>query len=244
MTTTPERRATKTVLAFHASRIVIDVGVLLVMGAMSLPFIETAGGNRSSVDADALPALILVLPIFAVTLVPDHTRPIPRPLGWASLVLGLAAFPYSIVKFFDAGVLADTLGGSVGIGARLLVFGTFVVVAGIAIGLTRLAMNLPTGGTPGARPTAPTRRIRSEPDPAEAVAGHAPPAAGASASQHRTPPGVELDARQNAPATPERSDEDDRDRTQVLPRARREDGAAAEDQSDADPGSVGNDGRP
>jgi hypothetical protein len=167
MTTSPQRRA-NTTLAFHASRIVIDVGVLLVLGAMSLPFVTTEAGDRGSVAADALPALFLVLPIFAITLIPDHTRPIPRPLAWASLVLGLAAFPYAVVKFFDAGVLADTLGGSVGMGARLLVFGTFVVLAGIAVGLTRLAMNLPSGGTPGARTAVPRSapaQARRQPDP-------------------------------------------------------------------------------
>ncbi|HEX9977145.1 MAG TPA: hypothetical protein VGB41_00825, partial [Acidimicrobiia bacterium] len=103
------RRAAPTTLAFHSSRIVVDVGMLIVMAGMSLPFVTTPGGNRSSVFLDALPTLFLLAPIFLITLIPDHTRPIPRILGWVSLVLGLAAFPYSIVKYLDSSVLAGTL---------------------------------------------------------------------------------------------------------------------------------------
>lgn len=210
MTTGQQRRA-NTTLAFHASRIVIDVGVLLVMGSMSLPFVSTAAGDRSAIAADALPALLLVLPIFAITLVPDHSRPIPRPMAWASLVLGLAAFPYSVVKFFDAGVLADTLGGSVGIGARLLVFGTFVVLAGIAIGLTRLAMNLPSGGTPGARTTGrgSTPGGGRSPDAPARRAAAASMGRGSPPSQPRPEPGRSATA-----------DSDHRDETRMIPRAR------------------------
>jgi hypothetical protein len=222
MTTAPQRRA-NTTLAFHASRIVIDVGVILVMAAMSLPFVQADTGNRSSVAADALPALILVLPIFAITLIPDHTRPIPRPLGWASLVLGLAAFPYAVVKFFDAGVLADTLGGTVGMGARLLVFGTFVVVAGIAVGLTRLAMNLPSGGTPGARtttprPTAPVRQqASSQPQQARQ---RSQPQGGQQSQQQRPQPTPDQLRRRSSPTEHPRPDQ-----TQVMPRVQPGDSA-------------------
>jgi len=145
------RPAPTTTLAFHASRIVIDVGVLLAMASLSLDFVTGPGISRSAVQADALPAVALLLPIFLITLIPDHTRPLPRPLGWASLILGLAAFPYAIVKHLDASVLAETLDGSVAIGARLLVFGTFVTLVGIAIGLTRSFLGLPTGANPARR---------------------------------------------------------------------------------------------
>ena len=144
----PQHRPVATTLAFHASRIVIDVGVLLAMASLSLEFVTSPTGGQTALKADALPAVLLLLPIFVITLIPDHTRPLPRPLAWASLILGLAAFPYAIVKHLDASVMAGTLGGSVGIGARLLVFGTFVTLVGIAIGLTRSFLGLPSGGNP------------------------------------------------------------------------------------------------
>ncbi|MEX0826574.1 MAG: hypothetical protein WD184_07510 [Acidimicrobiia bacterium] len=168
----PQHRPPSTTLAFHASRIVIDVGVLLAMASLSFEFVTSPSGNRTALQADALPAVALLLPIFLITLLPDHTRPLPRPLSWASLVLGLAAFPYAIVKHLDASVLADTLGGSVGIGARLLVFGTFVTLVGIGIGLTRTFLGLPTGAHPS-RPRTP-QAARSRPAPAEDVAAARP----------------------------------------------------------------------
>jgi hypothetical protein len=170
----PQHRPPPTTLAFHASRIVIDVGVLLAMASLSFAFVTSPSGDRTALQADALPAVVLLLPIFLITLLPDHTRPLPRPLSWASLVLGLAAFPYAIVKHLDASVLADTLGGSVGIGARLLVFGTFVTLVGIGIGLTRTFLGLPTGAHPS-RPRTP-EAARPRPAPAEntATARHAP----------------------------------------------------------------------
>lgn len=148
-----EHRREPTQLAFHASRIIIDVGVLISLGAMSLPFVETPTATRDSISADALPALLLLIPIFLITLIPDHTRPIPGPLGWIALVLGIAAFPYAIVKFLDASTVADTVGGTVGLGARLLVFGTFVTLLGIGVGLARRLLHLPSGGSyPATRP--------------------------------------------------------------------------------------------
>lgn len=142
-------RPVQTTLAFHASRIVIDVGVLIAMASMSLPFVEAEAGNRSALQADAFPALLLLLPIFAVTLIPDHTRPLHPIVGWTSLMLGFAALPYAFVKMLDAGILADTLDGSVGLGARLLLLGCVVTLVGIGIGLYRSVRGLPAGGTPG-----------------------------------------------------------------------------------------------
>jgi hypothetical protein len=142
--------------------------VLLAMASLSFAFVTSPSGNRTALQADALPAVALLLPIFLITLLPDHTRPLPRPLSWASLVLGLAAFPYAIVKHLDASVLADTLGGSVGIGARLLVFGTFVTLLGIGIGLTRTFLGLPTGAHPS-RPR-PAQAARPRPAPVENTA--------------------------------------------------------------------------
>ncbi len=142
-------RPVQTTLAFHSSRIVTDVGGLLAMASMSMPFITSPAGDRSALDADAFPALILLLPIFAVTFIPDHTRPLHPAFGWTSLALGLAALPYASVKMLDAAILADTLNGSVGLGARLLVVGCLVAVVGIGIGLYRNLRGLPAGGTPG-----------------------------------------------------------------------------------------------
>ena len=190
------RRTAPTTLAFHSSRIVVDVGMLIVMAGMSLPFVTTPGGNRSSVFLDALPTLFLLTPIFVITLIPDHTRPIPRILGWVSLVLGLAAFPYSIVKYLDASVLADTLGGSVGTGAGLLVIGTLGSLVGIVIGLTRSFLGLETGGAPGGRRFVRTGGNPARPDTDNLVGTTAMPAPPVSApafpgtpSAERTPAG-------------------------------------------------------
>ncbi len=166
MDTRPRTNPSST-LAFHASRIVIDVGVLLVLGAMSLTFVTAPGGNRSAMDLDALPALLLVAPIFAVTMIPDHARPLPRPVALGALLLGLLAFPYSLLKYLDAVVLAKTLAGSLGLGVRLFVFGNFLVVVGIAIGLARAWMGLSSSGSPTRIATAPRRagEVRRGPSP-------------------------------------------------------------------------------
>lgn len=133
-------------LAFHASRIVIDAGVLLVLGAMSLPFVTAEGFHQPALAGDGLPALLLVLPVFVITLLPDHSTPLPNPLGWASLLLAAAALPYSVVKYLDASTLAGTLQGSVGMGSRVLVMGAFTVLGGVVIGLIRALLHLPAAG--------------------------------------------------------------------------------------------------
>lgn len=182
----PQSHNGPTKLAFHASRIIIDAGVLISMAAMSMPFVTTAGADKNSVSADALPVLILLVPIFLMTLIPDHSKPIPAPLGWASLVFGAAAFPYAVVKYLDATNLAATLGGSVGFGARLLIFGTFVTIVGIGVSLARNLLKVPSGGTyPARRPApgqAPPQPRPSRPvaptgaDPRRAAPRQAPPA--------------------------------------------------------------------
>lgn len=187
---TEHRRSVKSQLAFHASRIIIDIGVLMAMASMSLPFIAAPDGNRSSVDADALPVILLLLPVFLITLVPDHARPLPNPLGWLALILGIAAFPYAVVKYIDATTLADTLGGEVAFGAKLLVLGAFVTVIGIAVGLARNFLHLPQGGTypkvqaqaaPRPAPRQPARRTRPP-----GTSSGAPPASTAG-TQQRAP---------------------------------------------------------
>jgi hypothetical protein len=160
MTRTPAAKSSQPArsrLAFHASRIIIDVGVLITLGAMSLRFVNGGATNIDSLSADALPALLLLVPVFAITLIPDHSRPLPAPLGWLALVLGIAAFPYAVIKHIDATTLAETTGGSVGLGARLLIVGTGVTLLGIAVGLARGLLRLPQGG---AYPTQPPRRAQ------------------------------------------------------------------------------------
>ncbi|MCJ7726930.1 MAG: hypothetical protein MUP76_11165 [Acidimicrobiia bacterium] len=194
----PQARTGPTKLAFHASRIIIDAGVLISMAAMSMPFVTAAGAGKDSVAADALPVLILLAPIFLVTLLPDLTKAVPAPLGWASLVLGAAAFPYAVVKYLDATNIADTLGGSVGFGARLLIFGTFVTIAGIGIGLARNMLKLPSGGThPAGRPT-PGQATPRTPQPRSAAAN--PGAAAGTAHRRRAPHRVPPQQRRVAPA--------------------------------------------
>jgi len=164
-------------LAFHVSRILIDVGVLLVLGAMSLSFVSAEDFGQRAVAADALPALLLILPIFVVTLLPDHSRPIPTALGWLSLLLAATALPYAVVKYFDASTLAGTLGGNVGVGARILVLGAFVTLAGIVLGLVRNLLGLPVAGTYPARP---------EPTAAETAARGRHPATAATPARSAT----------------------------------------------------------
>jgi len=165
-------------LALHASRIVIDVGVLLVLGAMSLPFISAEGFGQRAVAADALPALLLVLPVFVITLLPDQTRPVPSWLGWAALLLAATAAPYALVKALDASSLAHTLGARVGAGAWVLVVGAFVTLAGILYGLVRNLLHLPVAGTYPTRPqpavpASPRRSAAAAPVPSP-PAGRAP----------------------------------------------------------------------
>jgi len=199
----PQRRSAPTTLAFHASRIVIDVGVLLAMASLSLDFVSSPSGGRTALQMDALPAVILLLPIFLITLIPDHTRPLPRILGWASLILGLAAFPYAIVKHLDASVMADTLDGSVAIGARLLVFGTFVTLVGIVIGLTRSFLGLPTGANPARREVTQTASPRRSPKPAPQ------PAADPVVERDTPPPPAETPPEPTAVRAPERTQVDE-----------------------------------
>jgi hypothetical protein len=158
---TPRRPTSR--LAFHASRIVVDVGVLITLGAMSLRFVNGGTSNVHSVGADALPALLLLIPVFVITLIPDHSRPIPAPLGWLALLFGIAAFPYAIIKHIDAATIADAVGGSVGLGARLLIVGTGITLIGIVLGLARGIMRLPQGGAYPTRPPAPTVSRKSAP---------------------------------------------------------------------------------
>ncbi|MBU1494441.1 MAG: hypothetical protein KJ956_10785, partial [Actinobacteria bacterium] len=153
--TTPHARTGPIKLAFHASRIIIDAGVLIAMGAMSMAFVTTGGADVDSLTADALPVIFLLAPVFLVTMLPDHTKPIPTAPAWVALALGMAALPYAVVKYLDAANLATTLGGSVGIGPRLLVFGTFVTLVGIGIGLAGDMLKLPSGATYPARPAGP-----------------------------------------------------------------------------------------
>jgi len=206
----PQRRSAPTTLAFHASRIVIDLGVLLAMASMSLDFVSTPSGGKSALAGDALPAVVLLLPIFLITLIPDHTRPLPRPLSWGARVLGLAAFPDADVNHLDAGVDAETHGGSIGIGARMLVFGTFVTLVGISIGLARRFMGLPSGGSPTGATTAPLRRspqakaskpTGSRPAPPEPATMVTP----VPETRPDTPPAAEPAARRPAKSTPETS---------------------------------------
>jgi hypothetical protein len=157
-------------LAFHVSRIVTDAGVVLSMGAMSMSFVTTAGADRTSVAADALPVIILLAPVFLFTLIPDHSRAVPAPLGWIGLGLVLTALPLSVVKYLEAADLASTLDGEVGFGARLLVLGVLVTLFGVALGLSR---DLLDRGRSAARP-APPRGARTRPAPrAEATPARA-----------------------------------------------------------------------
>ncbi len=162
----------------------IDLGVLLVLGAMSLPFVTAEDWGQRAMAADALPALLLVLPIFVITLLPDHSQPVPAPLGWIALFLAATALPYAVIKYLDASTLAQTLGGSVGMGARLLVVGAFVTLAGLVLGLVRRLLGLPATGTYPARaetvslPAAPHSALQAGGNAsAPAVAGTSGPAA-------------------------------------------------------------------
>lgn len=151
-------------LAFHPHRIVIDAGVLLMLGSMSLPYVSFDDGSRSGLALGALPALALVLPIFGFTMVPDHSRPLPRWSGMVSASLTLLAAPYALVTLLDAAVLADTLGGTIGVGAWALLVGSLVVAAGVGLGFF-----LPTPSplpVPGDRAERPATTVDPDAGPA------------------------------------------------------------------------------
>ncbi len=169
-------------LAFDVSRIVVDVGVLLVLGAMSLPFVIGEDFRQRALAGDALLALLLVAPIFVMTVLPDQSRPLPRPLALASLLLAGAALPYTVVKYLDASTLAGTVQGSVGMGARVLVIGAFTVLGGLVLGFVRARLqpeaeaaeadDLPDEPLPGPD-SAPLPRVatpRRQPGPTAAPA--------------------------------------------------------------------------
>ena len=178
-------------LAFHLSRIVADAGVLLVLGAMSLPFVTADGFEQRALAGDALPVLLLVAPIFLMTLLPDQSTPLPRPLTWVALFLAPAALALAVIKYFDAATLADSLPGSVGIGPKVLVMGAFIVLGGVVLGLIPGPARSPgvdatlAGVAPepaAARVAAPARSARpprspaSEPAPGRRAAPAAVPA--------------------------------------------------------------------
>jgi hypothetical protein len=182
-------------LAFDVSRIVVDVGVLLVLGAMSLPFVVGEDFRQRALAGDGLVALLLVAPVFLMTVLPDQSRPLPRPLAVASLLLAGAALPYTAVKYLDASTLAGTVQGSVGMGARVLVIGAFTVLAGLVLGLVRArlqpeaeapeAADLPEEAllAPDHAPSPRFATSRSQPGPASPAPGRVrtPPAAPAPA---------------------------------------------------------------
>lgn len=144
------------------------------MASMSMTFVTADSGNRSALDADALPTILLLLPIFLVTLIPDHARPLPRIFAWAALALGLAALPYAIIKVLDASILAETLDGTLAFGSRLLVIGCGVTLVGIGIGLYRAMRGLPSGGTPG-RTSRFRTRAKTLTEPGARTSSESPP---------------------------------------------------------------------
>jgi len=138
-------------LAFHPYRIVVGVGVLLLLGALSLAFVNSSTARPWRL-ADGVVLLSLVLPIFVLTVIPDRSQPLPR---LASLVgAGFLAFalPYAIVKVLDAAVLAGSLSGAAGFGPWLALVAILIVAAGVGLSLRR-------PGTPP--PPPPVARTRS-----------------------------------------------------------------------------------
>ncbi|MCB2222917.1 MAG: hypothetical protein KQH83_01985 [Actinobacteria bacterium] len=234
----PAARRGPSTLAFHVSRIVIDAGVLLAMVAMNLSFVTSDTITKNSVGADALPVILLLAPVFVATLIPDHSRPMPAVVAWISLGLGAAAFPFAIVKYLDASNLAATVDGSVGFGARLLVFGTFVTIAGIGIGLAGSLLRVPgrprqarTGPVRARQPQAP--RARRQPGAARRTAPSAQQAPRAqTAEPQQAPRGGQAPAapaaraRTQDPAGSQAAGRDARARRAADPR-RRSGGAAA-----------------
>jgi len=173
-------------LAFEASRVVVALGFLLAFGALSLPFVSAEGFRQPSVAGDGLISLLLLAPVFAMTLVPAHRHPLPRPLAWASLALTAVALPYTVLKYLDAATLAATLRGSVGAGARLLVVGACIMPAGLVLGLIRVRLYPPPAASQAAA-VHPAPEARSPRVPR--VRPPARPAASPPASQWRRRPG-------------------------------------------------------
>jgi hypothetical protein len=135
-------------LAFHPSRIAIGLGLILVLGAMSLSFVGGAGIRRDSIQADALPSLLLVLLAFAISLLPDRRTPVRSLQAWLALAGATTAFAYSVVVELDAVAQASSLGSGPGAGGLLLIFGTLVAAAGATLGLVWERAGWPMAGPP------------------------------------------------------------------------------------------------
>jgi hypothetical protein len=163
--TAPTRPSATSSLAFHPHRIVIAAGALLALGSMSLPYVTAGGARRGALALDALPALLLLAPIVAMTMVPDHSRAIPRASGFASAGLTALAIPYAVVTVLDAFVLAESLGGSVGAGPWLLLVGCVIVAAGVALGLLKPEATHVRPASPRSRREPASRRPAAPPRP-------------------------------------------------------------------------------
>jgi hypothetical protein len=233
------RPGTPSRLAFHVSRIVIDVGVLLVLGALSLSFVTAEGFHQRSVAGDGLPALFLVLPVFVMTLLPDQSRPLPPALAWPATALAAVALAYSVLKYLDASTLAGTLRGSVGVGARVLVMGAFTVLAGTVLTLVRSLLPSPAvvadtaspdgalparipGGAPGPGRAAPAPVSGRPAGAASRTAGTPPPSPAARSASGRAgataPPAARVPAEPRPPArVPPRPQPSDPDTQPTVP---------------------------
>lgn len=153
-------------LALHPHRIVIGVGALIVIGALSLPYLTTPDGPRSRTVTEAIIIVALLAPVFLLILVPDHSRPLNQRLGIAATATGFVGMLFAVVRLLDAHTLARATSGSVGIGPWLLVAGWIVTEAGVVYGL--FAQDL----TPAPAPARLTEAPAAGPAPA---ADHRPP---------------------------------------------------------------------
>lgn len=144
MTRSSSRDADAT-LAFHPYRIVIGVGVLLLLGALSLAFVSASSAARPWRLADGIVLLGLVVPIFVLTIIPDRGQPLPRLASLVGAGFLALALPYAIVTVLDAAILAGSLRGSAGLGPWIALVAILVVGTGVALSFFR----------PGAPPPPP-----------------------------------------------------------------------------------------
>jgi hypothetical protein len=151
-------------LALHPSRITVCLGLILVLGAMSLPFVAGEGLRRDSLQADALPALLLLLPALVISLLPDLGAPVRSRSAWVALAGATTAFAYSLVVELNAAAQASSLGAGTGAGGLLLAFGTLVTATGVALGLVWEKAGWPVSAPPAASTASTTAgRERSVP---------------------------------------------------------------------------------
>jgi hypothetical protein len=122
----------------HRSRSIGLAGIAISAVALALPFVTVTGlGTIGGVAADAWPALIPGGALALVTLTGDRRE---APATWvaaAGCLLGAGMLAFALVKLADARTAVAEAGGSLGVGAWVMVAGAGIALVGAAAGFSR-----------------------------------------------------------------------------------------------------------